>query len=323
MDRSLIKKTFLDNYFKSSYKINSIPGDCSPRTYDRIFHKGNHFILMNAPIDLINLDPFIKIDNFLRDNDFLAPKIYQIDQKNGFLLSEDFGNNSFNHILSKYHGNDLIINESNIYKYATDLLIKLHKINLDHIDLPEYNNDLLLQELQIFIDYYLKLIKKHNLSYLETEDFKNIWLEIFDNLSDNRFLVLRDYHADNLFFLDNNKDHKKIGLIDFQDAVLGSRAYDMVSFLQDARRDVSKDIQKNMIDYYIKESNIDDQQFIMDYNILSLQRNIKILGVFARQGLEYNNIKYLNLIDRVMEYILPILDQKNIFNNLKLFLKWQ
>ena len=78
-----------------------------------------------------------------------------------------------------------------------------------------------------------------------------------------------------------------------------------------------------MIDYYIKESNIDDQQFIMDYNILSLQRNIKILGVFARQGLEYNNIKYLNLIDRVMEYILPILDQKNIFNNLKLFLKWQ
>jgi aminoglycoside/choline kinase family phosphotransferase len=328
MNNNFIKKEFLDSYFNCPYQITSIPGDCSHRSYDRIISNDDNFILMNAPIELIDLDPFIKIDNFLFNNNFSVPKIYKIDKENGFLLSEDFGNKSFNNILSKLSGDKLLKKEQEIYQYATDLLIELHQINLDNINLDninllEYNNNLLLEELKVFIDYYLKFIKNQDLSEIEKKNFKNIWLEILSYLSDDKYLVLRDYHADNLFFLDDRKSYRKIGLIDFQDAVLGSRAYDLVSFLQDARRDVSQDLQKNMIDDYIEKSKIDKKQFIIDYQILSLQRNIKILGIFARQGIKYKNTKYLDLIPRVLNYVISSFDQNNIFNNLKIFLKWQ
>ena len=322
MDREIAKREFLDNYFKSPYNIKPIPGDCSPRSYDRIFNENKNFILMDAPIEVMNIETFVKIDSILRDNNFSAQEIYKTDKKNGFLLSEDLGNNSFNNILSDLKNQELYLKEQEIYQYATDLLIELHKINLSEIDLPEYNSDLLLKELRVFVDHYLKFIKNRELSVKEQREFQEIWLEIFQKLSNDRFLVLRDYHADNLFFLEKRSIHKKIGLIDFQDAVLGSRAYDLVSFLQDARRDVSKNLQKDMINYYIDKTSINSTQFITDYKILSLQRNIKILGIFARQGILYKNKRYLDLIPRVLEYVLSSLKEDKIFSNLKLFLKW-
>lgn len=322
MDRNCYKVNFLDQYFNHPYEIEEIPGDCSPRSYDRVKCKSQNFILMNAPTNLINLEPFINIDKILLKNGFSAPKIYDIDYKNGFLLSEDFGKNSLNHILSKLSGKNLLQKEEEIYQYATDLLIDLHKIDLTNINLPKYDNNTLLKEFRTFIDFYLKYIKNQNLSKNQQNDFYNIWLEIFKNLSNDKFLILRDYHADNLFFLNYRKSHKKIGLIDFQDAVLGSRAYDLLSILQDARRNVSSNIEKNMIDYYIKTSNIDELKFNTDYSILSLQRNVKILGIFARQGIEYKNTQYLDLIPRVLSYVIPPLNNNNLFNDLKLFLKW-
>jgi aminoglycoside/choline kinase family phosphotransferase len=322
MDRNLYKINFLDQYFKHPYTIEAIPGDCSPRSYDRIRYKNQNFILMNAPTNLINLEPFINIDKILLENGFSAPKIYDIDYKNGFLLSEDFGKNSFNNILSKLSGKNLLQKEEEIYQYATDLLINIHQIDLTSINLPKYDNNLLLKEFQTFVDYYLKHIKNQDLSKNQQNEFYNIWLEIFKNLSNDQFLILRDYHADNLFFLDDRKSYQKIGLIDFQDAVLGSRAYDLLSMLQDARRDVSNNLEKNMIDYYIKTTNIDGIKFNIDYEILSLQRNVKILGIFARQGIEYKNTQYLDLIPRVMSYVTSSLNNNNLFDDLKLFLKW-
>ena len=322
MDRNLYKINFLDQYFKHPYTIEAIPGDCSPRSYDRIRYKNQNFILMNAPTNLINLEPFINIDKILLENGFSASKIYDIDYKNGFLLSVDFGKNSFNNILSKLSGKNLLQKEEEIYQYATDLLINLHQIDLTSINLPKYDNNLLLKEFQTFVDYYLKHIKNQDLSKNQQNEFYNIWLEIFKNLSNDRFLILRDYHADNLFFLDDRKSYQKIGLIDFQDAVLGSRAYDLLSMLQDARRDVSNNLEKNMIDYYIKTTNIDGIKFNIDYEILSLQRNVKILGIFARQGIEYKNTQYLDLIPRVMSYVTSSLNNNNLFGDLKLFLKW-
>ncbi|MFT4718041.1 MAG: aminoglycoside/choline kinase family phosphotransferase [Rickettsiales bacterium] len=322
MNRESAKKEFLDNYLGlSSYKISPIPGDCSPRSYDRVSGDNKNFILMDAPIDIIDIEPFIVIDSILRNNNFSAPEIHKVDKKNGFLLSEDFGNNSFNHILSNLNGKNLNLKEEEIYQCTTDLLIELHKINLSCVDLPEYNNKLLLKELAVFIDYYLKFIEHRNLSKKERQEFEEVWLELFQKLSNDKFLVLRDYHADNLFFLEKRCSYKKIGLIDFQDAVLGSRAYDLMSLLQDARRDVSKNLEQNMINHYIKSANIDSASFITDYKILSLQRNIKILGVFAKQGFLYRNKRYLDLIPRVLEYVLRNLEEKN-FNNLKLLLKW-
>lgn len=316
------KKLFLDSYFNTKYQIQPLPQDCSTRFYDRIITAEKSFILMNAPVDSVDLKPFIQIDNILCDNDFSAPKLYKIDEKNGFILLEDFGNNSFNNILNNFNQSDLKSKEEEIYQYSLDLLIKLHEIDISNIDIPQYDNALLMQEVLIFPDFYLKFIKNRILTEQELKDFKEIWLEIFSKLSDDKFLILRDFHADNLFFLDNRNSFKKIGLIDFQDAVIGSRAYDLVSLLQDARRDVTQDLQSKIIKSYIAKTNIDSEKFLVDYNILSLQRNIKILGIFSRQAIVNKNKRYLDLIPRVLEYVLKSFDEEKIFNEFKLFLKW-
>lgn len=316
------KKLFLDSYFNTKYQIQPLPQDCSTRFYDRIITAEKSFVLMNSPVDSVDLKPFIQIDNILCDNDFSAPKLYKIDEKNGFILLEDFGNNSFNNILNNFNQSDLKSKEEEIYQYSLDLLIKLHEIDISNIDIPQYDNALLMQEVLIFPDFYLKFIKNRILTEQELKDFKEIWLEIFSKLSDDKFLILRDFHADNLFFLDNRNSFKKIGLIDFQDAVIGSRAYDLVSLLQDARRDVTQDLQSKIIKSYIAKTNIDSEKFLVDYNILSLQRNIKILGIFSRQAIVNKNKRYLDLIPRVLEYVLKSFDEEKIFNEFKLFLKW-
>jgi aminoglycoside/choline kinase family phosphotransferase len=116
-------------------------------------------------------------------------------------------------------------------------------------------------------------------------------------------VVLRDYHADNLMVLKTRKNHQSVGLLDFQDALIGSKAYDLVSLLEDARRDVNEELRKKMIDYYLEKSHVEKEQFILDYKILSLQRNIKILGIFARLVLRDNKKQYLDLMPRVLELV--------------------
>jgi aminoglycoside/choline kinase family phosphotransferase len=198
--------------------------------------------------------------------------------------------------------------------------LEIHKINIVD-DIEDYNKILLFKEVSLFSEYYLKFYEKRILNDYENLQFKNIWLNIFDELSNQKYLILRDFHADNLFFLKDRKSFKKIGLIDFQDAVLGSATYDLVSLLEDARRDVSKNLQKYLINYYISKSNINKEEFLKDFNILSMQRNIKILGVFARQGFEYHNKRYLDFIPRILQYI-NLRINCNLFHDLKLFLKW-
>ena len=126
-------------------------------------------------------------------------------------------------------------------------------------------------------------------------------------------LVLRDYHAENLMLLDNRTGIAKVGLLDYQDAVIGSHAYDVVSLLQDARRDVSVEFATKMLDYYITQANITDiDAFMRDYYILGCQRNIKILGIFTRLWLRDRKAHYLPHIDRVWGYLNHDLSQPQL-----------
>ncbi len=177
--------------------------------------------------------------------------------------------------------------------------------------------------MMLFVDWYLPL-KNKKMSINEISHFKHLCFALFDLLDkENQVLVLRDYHADNLMILPNRQGHESVGLLDFQDALIGLKAYDLVSLLEDARRDVDEKNREKLFNYYLKNCKSDVEKFKQDYAILSLQRNIKIIGIFARLSIRDKKNQYLDLIPRVLGFIknrlnsgdLIFNDFKNLLNN--------
>ena len=295
-------KIFLAKNNIINYVIKKVAGDASFRSYYRVLFDEKTFILMFAPPSHEDIIPFIKIDEFLVKNNFSAPKIFAIDEAAGFILLEDFGDDSYGKILGSKFANDELVEES-LYKNACNVLIELHKISGPQ-GLENYNHALLFREVMLFVDWYLPHVKKTTLSLQEKSYFKYLWFELFDLLSrEKQVLVLRDYHADNLMLLKNIEGYKSVGLLDFQDAVIGCAAYDLVSLLEDARRDVSPKTREEIFTHYLGSSSINKNSFAQDYEILSLQRNIKIAGIFARLAVRDSKPQYLNLLPRVINLI--------------------
>jgi aminoglycoside/choline kinase family phosphotransferase len=172
----------------------------------------------------------------------------------------------------------------------------------------------------LFVDWYLPNVAKKTITQDQIIEFQNIWLDLFSKLSPAKTLVLRDYHSENLMIVEGRSGIKQVGLLDFQDAVIGCGAYDLVSLLEDARRDVSKNTQQKMLQHYLEQSNCNFDQFLIDYQILSLQRNIKIVGIFSRLAFRDNKQNYLDLLPRVFGYIHPRL-QDNSLLKIKKFLE--
>ncbi len=286
-------------------EIKKIAGDASFRSYYRIFSPEKNYILMFAPTSHEDVKPFIKIDEFLVNNGFFAPKIIAKDIENGFLLLEDFGDETFNRVLLKDSQK-----EENLYRSACDVLLKIKKTKTP-ADVAPYNNAILFREVMLFVDWYLPM-KGIEFSSQQKSDFKRNWFKIFDRLSkENQVLVLRDYHADNLMEINHG-----VGLLDFQDALIGSPAYDLVSLLEDARRDVTMEVRQKILEYYLEKSGCDRASFLVDYAILSLQRNTKILGIFARLSKRDGKDNYLNFIPRVSNFVSARLEDE-IFSELK------
>lgn len=279
-------------------EIEKVAGDASFRSYYRISAGEKSYILMFAPPSHEDVKPFIKIDEFLVSHNFFAPKIVARNIESGFLLLEDFGDETYNRVLIKNPEEEFLL-----YKQAANVLLNLHHFEAPK-DLPLYNHALLFREVMLFADWYSPVQNK--------SDFKYLWFKIFDLLSkENQVLVLRDYHADNLM-----KIPQGVGLLDFQDAVIGSKAYDLVSLLEDARRDVSEDVRQKILEYYIEKSGCDPDVFLRDYSILSLQRNVKILGIFSRLSKRDSKHHYLEFIPRVRSFVEARLEDK-IFSEIK------
>ncbi len=312
--------------------IKKVAGDASFRSYYRVFFNGEQRILMFAPPSHEDIHPFIKIDQFLVSHNFSAPKIHAVDEVNGFILLEDFGDETYGRVLAKEQGHDLKNHELQLDKRACDCLIKLAEIEPEK-DVSYYNNAVLFREVMLLIDWYLPLEKKE-MTVKEKAQFKSLWFELFDQLStsaaskgnfkssNNHVLVLRDYHADNLMILPQREDFKKVGLLDFQDALIGSSAYDLVSLLEDARRDLDEENRQQLLQYYLDNSTCDKAAFLRDYEILSLQRNIKIVGIFARLSMRDGKHHYLNLIPRVLGFVDSRLNSANpIFSEISQLLR--
>lgn len=270
-----------------------ITSDASNRKYSRLFKEKNTMILMDSnPIKNESIQNFMYFTNELRSHNFSAPKIYGSDVSNGFLLLEDLGKNNFTSMLRTQP--EL---ENTIYREAINQLVEIHNKKIPRFTLA-YDIKILIKEVLLFSDWYLSTLQIPQKSKKILDILTPLLIKA---LKQKPTLVLRDYHAENLIWLPKRTNNKRVGLLDYQDALAGHPAYDLASLLKDARRDVSLKLRDELTDYFLKKTKFDKALFLRDYSILSAQRNLKIIGIFTRLSIRDNKPSYLNLIPRVWQ----------------------
>ncbi|MCJ8189950.1 aminoglycoside phosphotransferase family protein [Sphingomicrobium aestuariivivum] len=266
---------FLDAAGWGGAEILPLAGDASFRRYFRVVHPDHgRAVLMDAPPEHEDSRPFIAIAEHLDAQGLRAPRILHRDLEAGLLLLEDFGDKRVAPVLAAGEGD-----EGAIYAEAVDTLVQLHEAPLPAGVAP-YDEDALKREVDLFVDWYLPALGVEN---IDRDSFDAAWKAVWPGLlartAAHPVLVLRDYHADNLMLLEEGG----LGLLDFQDALAGHAGYDLVSLLQDARRDVDPSLEARMRERFITRSGIEHAAtFIADYELLGAQRNVKILGIFTR-----------------------------------------
>jgi hypothetical protein len=291
---------FLSNTEWGDAKSVEVAGDASHRSYDRLTKQdGKTAILMNSPSEKgEDVKPFIKILTHLRDNGLEAPALLESDCENGFLLLEDLGDDLFVRICQTSPNL-----EEDIYKAAIDALVQLHAAP-NPKDIAPYDLDAYLRETDLVTDWYLPSISGQVTTYVQTKSYRAEVTAVCEAIeTPHSVLVLRDYHAENLLWLPDRSGIKKVGLLDFQDALIGHPAYDLVSLLEDARRDTSMELQTSMKDYFIKKSKVSKDAFNYAYAALGAQRNLKIIGIFARLCVRDAKPHYVDLIPRVWAHL--------------------
>ena len=283
-----------------SFKIYPIAGDASSRKFYRIFLNKKSKIIISANKDKYkNLISYVAINNFLRKNNILAPKLITHNYQQGIIIIEDFGNTTYNKILLKKK------NKINTYKKIIDLLLKIQKIKpktkiknagySPHI-IKKYSINYLIQESNLFFDWYLPLFFKKKKVLIIKKKSNKLLLKFYKKLNfSNSYFVHRDFHVQNLMKVKN-----KIGVIDSQDALIGHPAYDLVSLIDDVRIKTSNKLKKEIYNYYLtKTSKIhrkNSKEFFDDFRILSVQRSLKIIGIFSRLLIRDKKNKYIKLI---------------------------
>lgn len=291
-DRSRLSSEFLTCHGWGDAQRQPLAVDASFRRYERLERGDDKAILMDAPPKFEDVRPFVAIARHLQSLGLAAPQIMAGDNDNGFLLLEDMGDDLFARVIAQDPGQ-----EKGLYQLATEGLIHLHKMPPPS-DIAPYDADLLLTELGLFTDWYLSALNGKALAERDREIFINLWRDILPCVTGNlNCLSLRDYHAENLMLRKGQTGLARLGLLDFQDAVRGHPAYDLVSLLQDARRDVSPALEREMISHYMDETGV--KNFETDYAILGAQRNAKIIGIFTRLWLRDGKASYLDKIPRV------------------------
>lgn len=299
--RAELQEFLLSSFYKGFQSCAPLQGDAGCRLYYRIKTRNKSYILMDCPPTYCRIEPFIKMAEHLRSQNFSSPEIFYFDTKRGFIILEDFGEVSIKNVIQNSLHN--LSRYREIYCSILDLLVLLEQ-TIPSFSLKVYDNNLLLSELKLFTDWYILYRLKRNLSATELDDFKDIWQRILNyQVILNHCLVLRDYHVENVMYLKNCKGIKSLGLLDFQDAVIGSPIYDVVSVLEDARIKVPRTFALDCLKYFAGEKKLKLPDVLVDYHILGAQRNLRILGVFARKYVRDKNSNYLRYIPLVLEYL--------------------
>ncbi len=321
-------RRFLESTGYAEAQRKRIQGDASSRSYERLALEGQHAILMNSPrrpdgppvrdgkpysaiVHLAeDVKPFVAMANGLGQLGLSSPRIYEADIDDGLLIIEDLGG-------------ELVVDGEppapieERYAAAVDVLLALHTQKLpetlpvapqvQHV-LPRYDIDAMLMEAELLLDWYLPSLGAKASDATRTV-FVAMWREALQTaLETDLTWVLRDYHSPNLLWLPNREGVAKVGLLDFQDAVIGPAAYDLASLLQDARIDVPEEIEVALLGRYVQkrraaDPGFDPPVFIKAYATMAAQRASKVLGIFARLERRDGKPQYLRHIPRVWSYL--------------------
>ena len=303
-------------------KLKKIKGDASNRKFFRRRDKESSSVLVFAKKDKIkNLLIYDAINKVLNKNKILAPKLFIEHYKKNFIEIQDFGNNTILKILNKKEVNKFfyfqkIIEILNQIQLVKDRNIKTFR--KQNYMIPKYDNRILIREANLFSEWYIKkkLSKKNKIKFIKRFRKILIKLTLALKLKNNTF-VHRDFHVSNLMLVNN-----KIAVIDSQDALIGNKAYDLASLVDDVRFKTSKTFKDKVYKFYInKQKKINKVKFRNDFEILSILRNLKIIGIFTRLAIRDGKKDYLKLIPYAWSLIDMRMNKNKIFNELRDLLK--
>ena len=301
-------------------KIMSIAEDASFRKFYRFILNKNSKIIVSAQKEKYkNLVAYTAINKFLRENKILTPKLLTHNYPKGIIIIEDFGDITFHKVLLRKK------KKLATYQRLVDLLLKIQRIKprskikniigKSHI-INKYSNKYLHKESDLFFEWYLPLFLNKKKVLNIKKKTKKILSLLYNSLNfSNSYFVHRDYHVQNLM-----KVGKKIGVIDSQDALIGNPAYDLVSLIDDVRIKTSKKLKNQIYNYYLKKAfkiyKVNPKKFLEDFNILSVQRSLKIIGIFSRLFRRDKKNKYLKLIPYTWK-LLEMRTSSKTFSELK------
>jgi aminoglycoside/choline kinase family phosphotransferase len=290
---------YLENQKISSKNLVAIKSDASFRKYYRL--ENNILVMDAAPEKGESVLKFSEIARILHTFNLSAPKIIDVNNKEGFILLEDLGDRVFSKFMNRE-------NKIDLYKKAIDVLIdikiKSHQNKSSLSKLKSYNFEELYKETILFIEWFIEQKLGMQITNKKRDEFYQILQQAFlDIKSKNDTLVLRDYHVDNLILKDHKEPLKQVGLIDFQDALLGSSSYDLASLLEDVRMPLNENEKDKLIKYYINKTNENYEIVLREINFFSLQRNLKILGIFNRLSIRDGKARYLKYLPATFNFI--------------------
>jgi N-acetylmuramate 1-kinase len=327
-ERILTIRQFLDGSGFGLAERRRIQGDASTRSYERLTRDRATYILMNSPkrpdgppvrdgkpYSAIahlaeSVTPFVAMANALRGRGLSAPAIFAADRDAGLLIIEDLGGELV------VEGDPPTPNESR-YEAATNLLAELHSETLQEVvpvepgveyRIPQYDMDAFLIEVDLLLDWYLPKLEVR-ISEAKCDAYRTLWAEALLPVTlDEQTWVLRDFHSPNLLWLPEREGTARVGLLDFQDAVLGPPAYDVASLLQDARVDIPENLEIALLSRYTRARRsaypaFDAPNFARAYATLAAQRASKILGIFARLERRDGKPQYLRHLPRIWGYL--------------------
>lgn len=301
--------TFLAQHGHSEANLMALPSDASLRRYFRLV--GADRLLMEDQTDHVGFAAFIRLARHLNGLGLSAPCVLGADPAMGLALIEDFGTATYGKLLGEGH------DEKALYELAIDALVHLHSTpTATAITVPTYDMALMLDEVSIFSQWFVPVFAPSIDVVCFDATLRDLWsMAIAPVLDAPKALVLRDFHVDNLMLLKGRKGISACGFLDFQDGVLGPAEYDLMSLLQDARRDLADGLEDAMLRRYldrIPSSCGTEDTILQRYYLLAAQRHTRLIGLFFRLNIRDNKSGYLNFMPRVVAQLQVAMRMANL-----------
>lgn len=302
-------RAFLKGAGWGDVKLSPLAGDASNRRYLRLDQNGTHTVFMDAPPEKgEDCRPFVAMTEWLRSIGLSAPEVLAMDLDQGFLVLEDLGDALYaRHLSTSSQDEPVIYAEAirvlvHLADYRPPALIGTGKAQCP---LRPYDQATLDREAALLTEWWMPIASGKSTPDDLADEFSALVQAASATVEPARdVVVLRDYHAENLLWMPDRGGIARVGLLDYQDALAGHPAYDLVSLLEDARRDTSNDLQTAMVALYLHiRPELDATEFRLAYAALGAQRNLKIIGIFARLAKRDGKAGYLDLIPRVWGHL--------------------